>query len=931
MNIKYLYSFVLIFSSYQFISAQNIYSLDASKTDTKIQSDYFKMGNAGPEGRQILINNRYMIINGEPVIPVMGELQFSRTPASEWEDRILKMKACGINIISTYIIWIHHEEIEGQFNWQGNNDLRSFVALCAKHGMLVYLRIGPWVHGEVRNGGFPDWLMQKENMVRRSNDTAYTQLVDHYFQQIGLQVKGLMYKDGGPVMGIQLENEYTHGKEGESHIMWLKNTALKYGMDVPMYSVTGWGDGSVPPKEVIPLWGGYPDEPWDFNIEKITWCSNFQFNTFRDDDKIGNNLTQKKNKYMDYSMDPYFTCEMGVGVQNTYHRRLVISSIDGLAMACAKTGSGSNLLGYYIFSGGTNPQGVLTTMNEEKDEGGNWTQTPVISYDFQAPIKESGELAPSYYEIKKLNYFLNEFGKELASMEPVFAPKNNELQYAVRVKDNRAFLFGINYCRNNVTHERKSVQFNIKLKNENVLFPAKPLNISDSSIFIFPINFDMEGTNLKYATAQPLCKINQQNKTTWIFFDALNQPPECCFDAGNIEKIESVNGKIEKKNNQYIISKLKPGLNCVISIYTSTGKEQKIIILTKEQSKQAWLFNTKEGKQFFISADNLYLNGDELNLYGYNHDMQLTILGKGNTSLTTNKYFKQQSSSGEFSTYLYSTEKKVPQFNYKQLPVLDNAQWLHTSIKEINSYNLLYHKLFVKEFSLDNPSKIKSAKMIIVPESFCRLRINDNWVTNQTIDSDKINSIDLTGYVQKGDNKLLLDFSFKAGNKSFAARVVVEYFNENEIEFTSDTSWLTTEEYTFPSDLSEYKMKFKTPEINAAPLFYRYGHLTSEWKINIPADYLTGLNNVYLSINYTGNYARLRKQSELVDDDFNSNVSWNINLKRYQAQQLKLQIFPLSNEDKILFDIPPRKNDIGKTGIKKLRFILEYKLELSLH
>lgn len=90
--------------------------------------------------------------------------------------------------------------------------------------------------------------------------------VEKYFKQISLQVKGLMYKDGGLIMLIQLENEHTHGKEGESHIMWLKNTAIKYGMDVPMYSVTGWGDGAVPPDEVIAMWGGYPDEPWDFNI-----------------------------------------------------------------------------------------------------------------------------------------------------------------------------------------------------------------------------------------------------------------------------------------------------------------------------------------------------------------------------------------------------------------------------------------------------------------------------------------------------------------------------------------------------------------------------------------------------------------------------------------------------------------------------------------
>ena len=263
--------------------------------------------------------------------------------------------------------------------------------------------------------------------------------------------------------------------------------------------------------------------------------------------------------------------------------------------------------------------------------------------------------------------------------------------------------------------ERKIIQFSIKLKDETVLFPSQPLNISDSSIFIFPVNFDMDGTNLKYATAQPLSKVNQQNQTMWIFFDASNQPPEYCLDADNIDRIESVKRKVQKKGNQYIIRGLKPGMDCVISIYTKTGKEQKIIILTKEQSKQSWLFDINEGKQFFISPDNLCVDGDELNVYGYKHDMQFSILGEKNISLSTNKYFKKQSSSGEFTNHSYSIEKKCLEPTYKQLFPLNDAKWLKTSVKEVNSYNLLYHKLFAKEFSLDNPSEIKSAKLILAP------------------------------------------------------------------------------------------------------------------------------------------------------------------------------------------------------------------------
>src|SRR5258707_937264 len=136
-----------------------------------------------------------------------------------------------------------------------------------------------------------------------------------------------MYKDGGPVMAIQLENEYWKGKAGEAHISWLRQAARQHGLDVPLYTVTGWGDGSVPPNEVIPLWGGYPDESWAPDIKKITGCGNYQFDSFRDDVTIGNAQVKKKDQYMDYSLDPYFTCELGLGIFNSIHRRPVIGPL----------------------------------------------------------------------------------------------------------------------------------------------------------------------------------------------------------------------------------------------------------------------------------------------------------------------------------------------------------------------------------------------------------------------------------------------------------------------------------------------------------------------------------------------------------------------------------------------------------------------------
>lgn len=115
-------------------------------------------GPSSPDGPVWGCTDRFMTKDGKPFMPVMAEFHFSRYPAEEWEEELEKIKAGGVDVVSTYVFWIHHEEEEGVFNFSGQRDLRRFVALCGKHDLHVWLRIGPWCHGEVRNGGFPDWL-----------------------------------------------------------------------------------------------------------------------------------------------------------------------------------------------------------------------------------------------------------------------------------------------------------------------------------------------------------------------------------------------------------------------------------------------------------------------------------------------------------------------------------------------------------------------------------------------------------------------------------------------------------------------------------------------------------------------------------------------------------------------------------------------------
>ena len=128
---------------------------------------------------------KYLTKDEKPWFPVMGEIHFSRYRADLWEESLRKMKAGGLSIASVYVIWIHHEEEEGKFDFTGNRNLRGFLEAAKKVGISVFLRVGPWVHGEARNGGFPDWLQNKSDTIDlRSDDPAYLSYVRRYWEQV---------------------------------------------------------------------------------------------------------------------------------------------------------------------------------------------------------------------------------------------------------------------------------------------------------------------------------------------------------------------------------------------------------------------------------------------------------------------------------------------------------------------------------------------------------------------------------------------------------------------------------------------------------------------------------------------------------------------------------------------------------------------------
>ena len=460
---------------------------------------------AGAQNREVKWDAHSLIVDGKRVVPAMGEVHYSRIPDDEWEAEVKKMKEGGVTIIATYVFWNHIEEQEGIFRWDGQRNLRRFIEICQQEGLPVVLRLGPFCHGEVRNGGIPDWVFTKGCKTRDENP-VFLSFVERLFRQIFTQLQGLQWKDGGPVMAAQFDNEYRgHG----SYLMALKRIAQKIGFDLPFYTRTGWPELAtpVPFGEMLPLYGDYADGFWERSIEETAgnYYKAFNFKAFRSSTAIATEQLGEQKERLNKGDEqyPYFTCELGGGMMTAYHRRPYIYPEDAYSMAVVKLGSGSNLLGYYMYHGGTNPEG-LTYLNEtQRTVATNYNDLPVKTYDFQAPLNEFGQKNPQYYLLRKLHLFMQDWGGVLAPMEAGFPcsqdiAKGDDsfLRWSYRAKDGSGFIFINNYER----LQNVSAKKNVKLEACGVKLPQ--LTIPAGTICIFPVNIE----GIKYATAQLVAK-----------------------------------------------------------------------------------------------------------------------------------------------------------------------------------------------------------------------------------------------------------------------------------------------------------------------------------------------------------------------------------------------------------------------------------------
>jgi beta-galactosidase len=314
----------------------------------------------------------HFVIDGKPVQIISGEMHYPRIPRPYWRDRLRKAKAMGLNAVTIYAFWNVHEPHPGQWNFSGQDDVASFVRDAQQAGLYVILRPGPYICGEWSYGGFPDWLLKDRTMKVRTLDPAYMHAATDYIDHLGQQLKPLLWTNGGPIIAVQVENEYGSFGNDKAYVEAVKRMSVNAGFgSVVLYTGDGPGDwGGTLPELPVGLDFG-PGEAQKgfaklFQLRphpRLTYVAEFYPGWY---DKWG---------------QPHQT---GAPIEEQLKDLSWILS-HGYSVSL------------YMFHGGTD-WGFMNGANVDNDVYAPET----TSYDYAAPLDEAGDPTPHYYALRKL-------------------------------------------------------------------------------------------------------------------------------------------------------------------------------------------------------------------------------------------------------------------------------------------------------------------------------------------------------------------------------------------------------------------------------------------------------------------------------------------------------------------------------------------------
>jgi beta-galactosidase len=288
-----------------------------------------------------------------------------------WEDRLIKLKACGLNTVEIYVPWNFHEPVEGEFNFQFMADVIRFIQLADEQGLFVIVRPSPYICAEWEFGGLPAWLLKEDHMRLRCSHPTYLAKIDAYYDVLIPKFIPYLCTNGGPIIAMQIENEYGSYGNDKFYMEYLKKSIMNRGVDVLLFTSDGYTDSNLQGGTLLP---------------DVLATVNFGS---RADEAFGKLLEYQPNK-------PLVCMEFWNGWFDHWAKEHHVRAPEDAADALDQMLKAGASVNFYMFHGGTN----FGFYNGANDLGKY--ESTVTSYDYDALLNESGDITEKYMAVREV-------------------------------------------------------------------------------------------------------------------------------------------------------------------------------------------------------------------------------------------------------------------------------------------------------------------------------------------------------------------------------------------------------------------------------------------------------------------------------------------------------------------------------------------------
>lgn len=312
----------------------------------------------------------HFLLDGKPFQIIAGDMHYARVPREYWRDRMRKMKAMGLNTLTTYVFWNLHEPRPGQFDFKGNLDLAAYVRTAQEEGLWVILRPGPYVCSEWEFGGFPSWLLREPDMKVRSADPRFLKAAANYMREVGRHIAPLQITRGGPVIMVQVENEYGSFGGDKTYLDAVRRMIVNSGFDVTLFTSDGdaskLAEGTLPDVLAVINFGARESPEKKFAVF----------------DKFRRGVPRMCGEFWVGWFDSWGDRHQTVPAEK---------AAEGLDWMLARGISVS----VYMFHGGSS-FGFMNGANQNRDG-----YKPIINgYDYDSPLDEAGRPTPKFFALR---------------------------------------------------------------------------------------------------------------------------------------------------------------------------------------------------------------------------------------------------------------------------------------------------------------------------------------------------------------------------------------------------------------------------------------------------------------------------------------------------------------------------------------------------